>query len=144
MVPFSTPRPLRMATAPEANAPAATTASWSSSLYPTRLVAALTPSQTTADAQPEDDRPLLGAPRAAQHVLSAIKQGRPDLLTQGVFDCLPEGAATGLSSTLTHWNYAGYTFIAAKSALGVAAVAAVAGAAASLPKTARSLPTFSC
>ena len=129
------------AAAPPAAA-ATALASWSSSLYPSRIVSALRTRQTT-DAQPEDDRPLLEAPRAAQHVLSAIKHGRPDLLTRGVFDCLPEGAATRLDSTLTHWNYAGFSFIAAKSALGVGVVAAVAGAPA-LPKTVCSRPTPSC
>ena len=107
------------ADATEAAAPA--TAWWTSSLYPSRIVAALTPS--TAAAQPADDRPLLEAARAAQHVLSAIKHGRPELLTRGVFECLPEGASTRLGSTLTHWNYAGFSFIAAKSALGVGVVA---------------------
>ena len=80
-----------MATVPadateEAAAPA--TASWASSLYPSRIVAALTPSP--AAAQPADERPLLEAARAAQHVLSAIKHGRSELLTPGVFECLPE------------------------------------------------------
>ena len=105
--------------------PEAGTARWSSSLYPSRIVAALTPG-TAAD-RPADDRPLLEAARAAQHVLSAIKHGRPELLTRGVFECLPEGASTRLGATLTHWNYAGFSFIAAKSALGVGVVAAVAG-----------------
>ena len=114
---MATPLPLPDAT--EAAAPA--TAWWTSSLYPSRIVAALTPS--TAAAQPADDRPLLEAARAAQHVLSAIKHGRPELLTRGVFECLPEGASTRLGSTLTHWNYAGFSFIAAKSALGVGVVA---------------------
>ena len=111
------------ADATEAAAPA--TAGWTSSLYPSRIVAALMPS--TAAAQPADDRPLLDAARAAQHVLSAIKHGRPELLTRGVFECLPEGLTTRLDSTLTHWNYAGFSFIAAKSALGVGVVVAVAG-----------------
>ena len=84
------------------DAEAAGTARWSSSLYPSRIVSAFTPG--TAASRPADDRPLLEAARAAQHVLSAIKHGRPELLTRGVFECLPEGASTRLGSTLTHWN----------------------------------------
>ena len=103
----------------------------SGSWYPSRLFSALT-ATSSAEAPPEDDRPLLDAPRAAQHLLSAIKHGRADLITAGVLACLPEGANTKLGSTLTHWNYAGFAFIAAKSAVGVGVVAAVAGPSAPL------------
>jgi len=73
-----------------------------------------------------EEVPLLEAPRAAQHTLSAIKQGRAELITTAVVDCLPDGASTRLCSTLTHWDFAGFTFIASKSAVGVGVFAAVA------------------
>ncbi|KAL1511265.1 hypothetical protein AB1Y20_006073 [Prymnesium parvum] len=67
---------------------------------------------------------FLDSPRAANHILCAIQDGRDDLLTAGVFRCCAiDTAITGISAT--HWDFGGHAFIGAKAALGLAAVGAL-------------------
>ena len=64
---------------------------------------------------------FLDSARAANHILCAIKDGRDDLLTSGVFSCCgPDTTLTGVSAT--HWDFGGHGFLGAKSAVGFAAI----------------------
>lgn len=90
------------------------------------------PVQSTSSSQPtpspgssdDADRPaasFLDRARAASHILCAIKDGRDDLLTEGVFSCCDISTMlTGINAT--HWDFGGHGFIGAKSAIGLAAV----------------------
>eukprot|EP00966_Prymnesium_polylepis_P237846 5500766-Prymnesium_polylepis.1 len=67
---------------------------------------------------------FLDGARAAHHILQAIKDGRDNLLTAGVFSCCAiDTALTGISAT--HWDFGGHGFIGAKTAVGFAAISAL-------------------
>lgn len=82
------------------------------------------PGAPCASTVPLDATVLLDAPRAAHHILSAIKEGRDDLLTAGVFrSCPTDTVLTGINAT--HWDFGGHGFLGARSALGLGAVSAL-------------------
>ena len=71
-----------------------------------------------------DATSFLDGPRAASHILCAIKEGRDDLLTEGVFrSCPTDTVLTGISAT--HWDFGGHNFVGAKAAVGLGAMSAL-------------------
>lgn len=80
--------------------------------------------EEAAAAAAVDPASFLDCPRAAHHILCAIKEGRDDLLTEGVFRRCPiDTVLTGMSAT--HWDFGGHGFLGAKSAVGLGVASAL-------------------